>query len=1172
MEPIRIRSRLNLMPAWRSDSDGDGLPDDIEFALGSSPESIDSDGDGLSDFDAVSRGLDPIGGRSTSLGVVSGVQLMGSAQAAVTTSTADSPDTHIAFVATGDAGLAVIDMSDPFVPIVLNQVLLEGQNRDIAYDPVRQLVAIAGGDAGLHLVDVSDPGAPQLIETLALGPAVNAVEIFGGGAFVAAGAGIVRVDLGLGAIIETVGNTAVIDDLVGQGNLLFATDTNRQLHSFAIGSNQISTLDTLTLPAAGGRLGISDALLLVPAADRFFGGMSSVNIEDPNNLVLLSGPDNENPFTLAGSGVAANGSGRALLVGLAEGGNAAPDTPVLDILDISTPSETDEVTGRVELMGQPGSVVISGGLALIPSGDAGLFIVNFLGPDLANIDPGVQLDLSVEDAQPEVDGIQVSEQSVLQAFARADDDIQVRRVNLLADGLVVASDLSAPFDLTFAAPVFASGGDNTLTLRARVQDTGGNVAFSGSIDVTIVPDQVGPELLRVSPGDAELVQPGNVVVDLLFDEPLDLTTVTSDSIQLRDEADAPVPADLVQLLAVDRHVRLSFANLPAGSYRVVIDADVIADRSGNVADGGLTVVSFTAVEGSIFWVNPTGGAWNDPANWDLGRVPNIIDDVVISVPGNVTVTNTHGGLANSILSNETVVIDGTFALGDRADFLAGLQFEQFGFIDGDGEVVVSGSSRFKGGSIGPDWLLTNRGTIEINPGELGFVPIFSQLINEGTVIHELGQVSMSGRGDSILNADTAVWEMRGGQLSRSGLGATFVNHGTLRYAGNESATMRGEFEHDQALIEVLSGELQLLADGKNGNNDSTYRVSAGATLRLGSGSAGALHQFTDGLTTFEGDGRVEVVDTFLDIAQSAQVELNLNGEGVTLDDVTIRGAGSVESSGSLEWIRGTIENAAFVNTGALQIVSNATHQVLTLINRGIVTQQGPVAGRGSAPLIDNQVSGTYLITTPSDITGFASSIFRNEGLFRHSADGTSEIQWGFDNEGGTVEIVAGTLSTANAEYVQTSGQTQLLGGHLAASLRGVDIQGGVLSGSGVISGNLTNAGTIAVGGVGTAGRLEITGDFTQLDIGFLQIDLGGTDPSEYDRLLTNTASESSQTTLDGTLEIALIDPFLAEGGEIFEILFFANRTGTFSVINGLTLPNDVQLSEFYDLEKLLLQA
>ena len=47
-------------PSTSTDTDFDGLPDDIEFAIGTAINKVDTDEDGLSDFVEIKQGLDPL--------------------------------------------------------------------------------------------------------------------------------------------------------------------------------------------------------------------------------------------------------------------------------------------------------------------------------------------------------------------------------------------------------------------------------------------------------------------------------------------------------------------------------------------------------------------------------------------------------------------------------------------------------------------------------------------------------------------------------------------------------------------------------------------------------------------------------------------------------------------------------------------------------------------------------------------------------------------------------------------------------------------------------------------------------------------------------------------------------------------------------------------------------
>jgi hypothetical protein len=188
-------------------------------------------------------------------------------------------------------------------------------------------------------------------------------------------------------------------------------------------------------------------------------------------------------------------------------------------------------------------------------------------------------------------------------------------------------------------------------------------------------------------------------------------------------------------------------------------------------------------------------------------------------------------------------------------------------------------------------------------------------------------------------------------------------------------------------------------------------------------------------------------------------------------------------------------------------------------------------------------------------------VVNNAGTLRKSAGaGTSSVNVRFNNSG-TVEALAGTLGFAS--YNQTAGRTVLGDGTLSCVQ--IDIQGGSLTGSGTVNGSVRNAGLVAPGGTG-AGQLTITGNYTQLATGVLRIELGGlTAGSQYDRLVV-----LGSTTLDGTLDILLLEGFLPSPGNMFLPLTFASRTGTFATINGLNLGSGLLLAPTYSATNLAL--
>ena len=169
----------------------------------------------------------------------------------------------------------------------------------------------------------------------------------------------------------------------------------------------------------------------------------------------------------------------------------------------------------------------------------------------------------------------------------------------------------------------------------------------------------------------------------------------------------------------------------------------------------------------------------------------------------------------------------------------------------------------------------------------------------------------------------------------------------------------------------------------------------------------------------------------------------------------------------------------------------------------------------------------------------------NAGTFRKSGGieiSTLDSRIAFNNTG-TVEVTSGTLAF-NGGFTQTAGLTSLNGG-IIRSTSPLNILGGSVEGTGKIEADILNeAGLLSPGF--SPGTLTIDGDYTQGPDGRLLMEIAGWQPGQYDVLnITGTAY------LDGLLEISLLDGFMPQVGDTFDILKFVSYTGGFSSVTGL---------------------
>ena len=196
------------------------------------------------------------------------------------------------------------------------------------------------------------------------------------------------------------------------------------------------------------------------------------------------------------------------------------------------------------------------------------------------------------------------------------------------------------------------------------------------------------------------------------------------------------------------------------------------------------------------------------------------------------------------------------------------------------------------------------------------------------------------------------------------------------------------------------------------------------------------------------------------------------------------------------------------------------------------TVTGPevISLQASTELVDPSISvvaGSHTISA---------DIHQVDGVTVGVADGASLTV-------GAVNLDGGTMQKHGAGELRIDGTAAGSVGNLVANA-------GTISGSGTVGGDFINvAGNVAPGS--SAGILAVGGSYTQGEDATLSIELGGTTAGdEYDRLVVG-----GMASLDGTLNVSLIDGFTLAGSLGFDVLDASQVNGDFATLNlpaGLT--------------------
>jgi hypothetical protein len=526
---------------------------------------------------------------------------------------------------------------------------------------------------------------------------------------------------------------------------------------------------------------------------------------------------------------------------------------------------------------------------------------------------------------------------------------------------------------------------------------------------------------------------------------------------------------------------------------------------------------------TINWTNPAGGDWNDPANWDLHRVPTLGDAVAINLTDSAgnrpIVTVTTGAVADTVSCNNPLVIDGgaltatnTISVGGSAaalDLLGGT------VSSGAGIAVVGAQFDYAGGSVGGPIVL-NSGALAFGTGPLnpltvtvsggattvtGTVPAGIVLdVLDNSTLQTTGTVTNSGT--IVLNSVSSTWS----ELAISG-SLTNTSSGVIEAAAGAGGQRRfwGGDLINQGVIAVDTGV------------SVSFGTQANQSLELdqqsGEIDVAGFVQFNSGLLNFSGGTINAVAPTASSTAGEFQVNngtIDVSSAAAASSAITVAGNVQLVENRSPNVTIDVIDSrltaeAGAVNDGTIVLSSITTNPTLALastftnaadglieaqfgvgyynyIQGGDLINQGVIAVDPRAYLLFSASNGSPELDQQGGSINVSGFLQLNSFLFHFS--------------GGTVNSVAPTATSSAGEFQVYNGSIDVTAGG-AASASAITVAGNPLLVENrspyvtldIIDSQLTaaagavNDGTIVLSSITTNPTLALASTFTNAPTG-----------------------------------------------------------------------------------------
>jgi uncharacterized repeat protein (TIGR01451 family) len=549
------------------------------------------------------------------------------------------------------------------------------------------------------------------------------------------------------------------------------------------------------------------------------------------------------------------------------------------------------------------------------------------------------------------------------------------------------------------------------------------------------------------------------------------------------------------------------------------NAGILRLESQNAGtNSNLTVTSGALINTGVMEVNTGSGGSRDFNG-------NLDNRGLLKINANFTLLKPSGGHRN----------EGQVQIAAGRRFLVSGQSQVFSQEGGGLEVagtfeLTSATLNFNGGTATGAAVILSDSTLSFGPASTG----------AGSFVLRGSSPKLSGN----IAAGQTVW-IRGDSSAHTTATAAggFTNAGTLRLESQNAGTNSNLTVASGVLVNTGVMEVNPGSGGSrdfNGNLDNRGLLKVDQNFNLV--KPGGSHR---------NEGQVQI---------AAGRRLLISGQS----QVFSQEGGSVEASGSFEINSATLNLNGGTMTGAPVILSDST-----LSFGPASTGAGSFVLRGSSPKLSGDIPAGATVWIRGDgsahTTATAASGFTNAGTLRLESQNAGTNS--------NLTVTSGTLiNTGLLEINPGSGGGRTLAASLVnqgafslntnATFTGstfANDAGGVLRGSGNLTlstATLSNAGQVSPGS--SPGVLTLT-RIAQSPAGAVNVEIGGTAAgSQFDQLNVTGAA-----TLDGTLNISLINGFTPSLGQTFRVVGWGSRAGTFTTINGLDIGGGLRFEPSY---------